>query len=122
MDPIGLGLENYDHRGVYRTVEQDDPSCAISGQGSLDGTAFSGPAELADLLVDTGTLNACVARQLYRFAMGRSELEPVDDAFIDALVAQVGTAADFDFGPMMVQFVADEAFSLRREETAEEGA
>lgn len=121
MDPIGLGLENYDHRGAYRTVEQDDPSCAISGQGSLDGTAFSGPAELADLLVDTGTLNACVARQLYRFAMGRSELEPVDDAFIDALVAQVGTAADFDFGPMMVQFVADEAFSLRREETAEEG-
>lgn len=121
MDPIGLGLENYDHRGVYRTVEQDDPSCTISGEGSLDGTPFSGPAQLADILIDTGTLNACVARQLYRFAMGRSELEPVDDAFIATLVEQVGSAADFDFGPMVVQFVADEAFTLRREET-EEGA
>ena len=122
MDPIGLGLENYDHRGVFRTVENDDPTCEISGEGALDGASFSGPAELSDLLLASGTLNRCVTEQLYRFAMGRSELVELDHAFIDSLVEQIGTDADFDFGELAVRFVSDEAFVLRREQTqTEEG-
>lgn len=119
MDPIGLGLEQYDNRGVFRTVENDDPTCVISGEGDLDGTPFSGPAELSDLLLDSGTLNRCVTRQLYRFAMGRSELETVDEDFIGLIADEVGTAADMDFSELVVRFVADEAFALRREETEE---
>jgi hypothetical protein len=119
MDPIGLGLENYDHRGVFRTVENDDPTCVISGEGSIDGTPFSGPAELSDLLLDSGTLSQCVTRQLYRFAMGRSDLETLDEDFIGTIVDELGNTADFDFGQLMVRFVADEAFALRREETEE---
>jgi hypothetical protein len=118
MDPIGLGLENYDHRGAFRTVEDDDPSCTISGEGSIDGKPFSGPAELSDLLLDSGTLNACVTRQLYRFAMGRSELEELDEGFVGVLVDEIGRTADFDMGALLVRFVADEAFALRREEPA----
>lgn len=122
MDPIGLGLENYDHRGAFRTVENDDPSCEISGEGAVDGAPFSGPAELSDLLLESGRLNGCVTRQLYRFAMGRSELESLDDAFIDTIVDEIGTDTDFDFSELVVRFVADEAFVLRREETmTEEG-
>lgn len=117
MDPIGLGLENYDHRGVFRTVENDDPSCTISGEGSIDGVPFSGPAELSDVLLDSGTLNRCVTHQLYRFAMGRSELEAIDEAFVGVLVEEIGQSEDFDLGALLVRFVADEAFSLRREET-----
>jgi len=118
MDPIGLGLENYDHRGAFRTVENDDPSCTISGEGSIDGKAFSGPAELSELLLDSGSLNACVTRQLYRFAMGRSELEELDEGFVSVLVDEIGTTDDFDMGALLVRFVADEAFALRREEPA----
>jgi hypothetical protein len=117
MDPIGLGLENYDHRGVFRTVENDDPSCVISGEGSIDGVPFTGPAELSDVLLDSGTLNRCVTHQLYRFAMGRSELEAIDEAFVGVLVDEIGTSEDFDLGALLVRFVSDEAFSLRREET-----
>lgn len=117
MDPIGLGLESYDHRGAFRTVENDDPSCTISGEGSIDGQAFSGPAELSDLLLDSGTLNRCVTHQLYRFAMGRSELEAVDEAFVGVLVDELGTTEDFDLGALLVRFASDEAFALRREET-----
>jgi Protein of unknown function (DUF1592)/Protein of unknown function (DUF1588)/Protein of unknown function (DUF1595)/Protein of unknown function (DUF1587)/Protein of unknown function (DUF1585) len=117
MDPIGLGLEQYDHRGAFRTVENDDPACVISGEGSIDGSSFSGPAELSDLLLDSGTLNRCVTRQLYRFAMGRSDLEALDEDFIGTLVDEVGDTTDFDFGQLIVRFVADEAFALRREET-----
>jgi hypothetical protein len=118
MDPIGLGLENYDHRGAFRTVEHDDPSCTISGEGSIDGTPFSGPAELSDVLLDTGALGRCVTRQLYRFAMGRSELEALDERFVAALADEVGVGEDFELPALLVRFVADDAFTLRRDEAA----
>lgn len=119
MDPIGLGLENYDHTGAFRTVENDDDSCIITGEGELDGTPFSGPAELSALLVDSGTLNRCVAEQLYRFAMGRSELAPIDASFIDFVVDQNGAEGDFDFAELILAFVAEDAFRYRRNEATE---
>ena len=121
MDPIGLGLENYDHTGAFRTAEIDDPSCKISGEGEIDGTPFTGPAELSDLLLDSGTLNDCVATQLYRFAMGRTELSDVDYAFVDAVVGEVAPEGDFDFAQMVVRFVSDDAFRFRRDEADAEG-
>ena len=119
MDPIGFGLENYDHTGAFREVENDDESCVISGEGELDGSPFSGPSELSELLIDSGTLNRCVAEQLYRFAMGRSELADVDDSFIDFVVEQNGAEGDFDFSALMLSFASEEAFRYRRNETAE---
>ncbi len=119
MDPIGLGLENYDHTGAFRTVEKDDPSCVISGEGELDGTPFTGPKELSTLVVESGALNRCVAEQLYRFAMGRSELADVDEAFVDFVVDANGREGDFDFAELMLTFVSDEAFRFRRNESAE---
>ncbi len=117
MDPIGLGLERYDHRGVYRTVENDDPSCEISGEGDLDGTPFSGPAELADVLLDSGALNRCLTEQLYRFAMGRSELDETDGAFVTTIADELGREGDIDLSQLLVRFVSDDAFALRREPT-----
>jgi len=119
VDPIGLGLEHYDHRGVFRTVENDDPTCVISGDGMLDGVPFNGPAELSDLLLDSGTLNGCVTKQIYRFAMGRSELGPLDRAFVSSIVDEVGSDVELDLMELLLRFVSDEAFVLRREEEAE---
>lgn len=119
MNPIGLGLEQYDNAGAFRTHEKDIPTCEVPGDGAVDGQPFSGPAELSSLLLDSGTLNACVTRQLYRFATGRTELEPIDEAFIATIAEEIGTADDFDFAGLMVRFVTDEAFSLRRDD--EEG-
>jgi hypothetical protein len=116
MNPIGLGLEQYDNRGAFRTHEKDIPSCEIPGDGAVDGQPFSGPAELSSLLLESGTLNACVTRQLYRFATGRSELAPIDEAFIATLASEIGPADDFDFADLMVRFVTDEAFTLRRDD------
>jgi hypothetical protein len=121
MDPIGLGLENYDHTGAFRTQEIADPSCEISGQGEIDGTPFSGPAELSALLLESGTLNECVATQLYRFAMGRTELTEVDYRFVEGVVGEVAPEGDFDFTQMVVRFVSDDAFRFRREEASAEG-
>lgn len=119
MDPIGFGLENYDHTGAFREVETKDPSCVISGEGELDGQVFNGPSELSELLIDSGTLNRCVAEQLYRFAMGRSHLADVDQSFIDFVVEGNGAQGDFDFSSLMLSFASEEAFRYRRNETAE---
>ena len=119
MDPIGLGLENYDHTGAFRTVENDNPECVISGEGELDGQPFSGPAELSDLLLQSDKLNRCVVTQLYRFAMGRTELHDIDEAFLDHVTERVGGEGDFQFAEMMLGFVSTDAFRFRRLEGEE---
>jgi len=49
MDPIGFALENYDGVGRWR---EEDAGAAIDATGKLpDGTEFSGPAGLIDLLL-----------------------------------------------------------------------
>lgn len=121
VDPIGLGLEMYDHTGAFRTVENDDPSCEISGEGMLDGTPFSGPAELSDLLIDSGSLNECVATQLYRFAMGKSEMADADEAFVALVAETAAPEGDFEFMQMVASFVAQDAFRFRRNELEGEG-
>lgn len=77
LDPIGFGLENYDGLGRYRTHDNGKP---VDAQGELTGTddqdgPFSGGVELATRLANSQRLHACIARQYFRYAMGRSEVE-----------------------------------------------
>ena len=116
MDPIGFGLENYDLAGRFRTEEPGKPECEIEGQGELAGVgSFSGPAELADLMIEAGGLNRCVATQLYRYAIGRYELGELDENFLDAVMTTVGDG-DFRLDEMLLEFVASDMFRYRREE------
>jgi len=118
MDPVGFGLENFDSSGRFREVEADLPQCTIDGQGELSGVGeFTGPAELGGLMIEAGEVDQCVAKQLYRFAMGRFELDEHDQALLDRLVeafAAEGEALRIDL--LISDFVASEAFQLRRDE------
>ena len=90
MDPIGFGLENYDKTGKYREVEPNLPQCAIAGKGEVTGVGtFRGPAELAGLLTSSGRLESCVARQVYRFAIGRKDT-PDEAGNVAALARSLG--------------------------------
>src|SRR5690606_40829884 len=61
MDPIGLGLENFDAIGRWREGYGEQP---IDASGVLvDGTAFEGPSELKQLLLRE---KALFARNLTR--------------------------------------------------------
>src|SRR5262249_8527986 len=74
MDPMGFGLENSDLLGRFRTTEPNAPQCAIAGDGELANVGkFHGPKQLADLLVQSHSVEPCAARQLYRFVIGRTE-------------------------------------------------
>lgn len=113
MDPIGMGLENYNIQGQFRLTDDGKPDCEISGQGELPGVGtFSGPAELADRLVESGELERCATEQYLQFALGRSVEE--DEALVDH-VAEDFENEGWDFQQMMINLAADDAFGYRRE-------
>jgi uncharacterized protein DUF1588/uncharacterized protein DUF1592/uncharacterized protein DUF1585 len=116
MDPIGLGLESYDSSGRWRATEPDRPDCPIEGHGVIAGVGeFDGPAGLADLLVASPSLDQCIATQVYRFAIGRAELDATDDAFISTLLTELGDD-EVVFDELLLALVSSSEFRHRREE------
>jgi Protein of unknown function (DUF1588)/Protein of unknown function (DUF1592)/Protein of unknown function (DUF1595)/Protein of unknown function (DUF1585) len=112
MDDIGFGLENYDRAGRYREHDDGKPECVIAGQGEVFGVGtFQGPAELSDLLLAEGLVDACAVKQLFQYAMGR-DLAPSDDAYVGKLVEQFA-ASDHRFDQLIVDLVSHEAFGYR---------
>jgi hypothetical protein len=115
LDPIGFGLEKYDRAGQFRTHDLNEPSCTISGQGFLQGVGeFSGPAQLGDLLVQTGKLEACVVTQLYRFAIGRKEL--TEERSNVSRLTHDFQESGYAFKSLLMNIVSDETFAFRLEE------
>ncbi len=116
IDGIGFGLERYDQAGLYREHDPGRPECEIEGVGELTGIGtFSGPAGLADRMIESGELNRCVATMLYRFAIGRYEMGELDENFIDAVLERTGDG-DFRFDELLVDFVGSDMFRFRRVE------
>ncbi len=114
FDPIGLGLENYNVEGAWRDSDNGRPECTITGQGSLPGVGdFSGPAELATRLTESGLLEPCAIEHYLAFAYGR-ELLDGEDEHIDAL-ATTFEEVDYSFAAMLAEFVGADTFGYRRE-------
>ncbi|MDB4981939.1 MAG: Cellulose-binding domain protein, partial [Myxococcales bacterium] len=84
MDPVGLGLENFDSVGAYRTSENGVP---IDATGVLDGMAFQDEASLGKVLRSHPQAAACFVSKLYEQAQGR-ELLAVDHPIVDGLSKQ----------------------------------
>lgn len=115
MDPIGHGLENYDNQGRYRATEEGKPECVIPGDGAIDGVGtFNGPAELAELAMESGLLEQCVVNQVYRFAMGRRET--TEDLPILEELAGRFVSSGYAFDQLLLELVSAESFGFRREE------
>jgi hypothetical protein len=115
MDLVGFGLENYDRQGRFRDHDDDRPDCPVSGEGEVVGIGeFVGPAQLAQLLVDSTVLETCVSEQLFRYAMGRPVAE-VDEPYL-AVVGQGFADADFRFDALMIEMAGNDAFRFRLRE------
>ncbi|HET6539607.1 MAG TPA: DUF1588 domain-containing protein, partial [Chryseolinea sp.] len=73
MDPLGLGLENFDPTGRWRTSYGKAP---IDPSGVMaDGRSFQGPVELkAILLSEKGKIARNLSSKLLSYALGRSIL------------------------------------------------
>jgi hypothetical protein len=119
MDPIGLGLENFDGIGQYRTQDADTP---IDASGALPGEpplAFNGPAELASLVGGNPDFSGCVTEHLATYAVGaRAAHHWVEDMSAQASL-YAGAAPDLK---SIARAIAVSAFfTTRRASTPEEG-
>jgi len=114
MDPIGFGLEQYDASGALRFEEPGKPECEISGNGDFAGVgAFNGPKELGEMAVESGLVEACASRMLYRYATGHFELDEHDEALIERVLEDQG--GTFELFGFVEAYVGSEAFRHRRE-------
>jgi hypothetical protein len=113
MDPIGLGLENFDAIGAYRTADNGQP---VDATGTMtDGTNFNGAAELAPLLAKDPRFTSCVVRLLLTYGVGRSFEAKEGKAYASGLaVPLTGTGTWRD---LLHAVVSSEAFRTRRGET-----
>jgi len=116
MDPIGLGLENFDGIGTYREVEAGQP---VDASGQLpNGMNFSGANELAEILRDDPRFTTCFQEKLVVYGVGR------DPNIRDACSMQVIEDKMLDDGwqvqDALVHLATSPLFTMRRgEEEAE---
>jgi hypothetical protein len=110
MDPIGLGLENYDAVGVWRTF---DGKAAINASGTMpDGKSFKGAQDLKQLLKSqSGPFTRHLTENLLMFALGRG-LEPYDEPALAQIVERVA-ASDYRFSALVMEIVNSKPFQMR---------
>lgn len=89
MDPIGLGLENFDAIGKWR---EKDGEIAIDSKGMLaDGRQFDGPAQLVELLsTKKDQIVENFVRRMLTYALGRG-LQRYDKCDIDRIIQYVNS-------------------------------
>jgi hypothetical protein len=109
IDPIGLGMEDFDAIGAHRTIEADAP---VDANGDLDGVAFFGGRELGELLRHDERVPGCVARQLFRRSVARVE-DRSEEPAIAALIERFA-ASGYSFRSLLLELVTSEAFRTVR--------
>jgi hypothetical protein len=115
MDPLGLSLENYNAIGVWRDREGPLP---IDASGTLsDGSRFSGPAELKQLVVEKrrDDFVRCFTQHMLTYALGR-KLEHYDLGTIDQIARRVADD-DYRLSRLVVEIVS--SYPFRYLKTAE---
>jgi hypothetical protein len=111
MDPIGLGLENFDAVGKWRTRE---PGGEIDAHGQLaNGTPISGAAELREALTaDPEQFARVFTSKLLTYALGRG-LEAYDMPTVRKIVREA-EGEDYRFGAIVKGIVNSVPFRMRR--------
>lgn len=113
IDPLGFGFEHYDGMGAFRTMDGElpvDASGEVIATAANNGT-FDGAIELSGMLAQTPEVHDCMARQWFRFSLGR-----MDDELDACSLERLTTAfedADHDVRSLIHEIVRSDAFRHR---------
>jgi hypothetical protein len=108
IDPIGLGLEDFDATGRFRALENGAP---VDASGAVPDTslgAFHGAGELGQKLAASAEARACAATQLFRYLAGRQETAA--DSEVIASMSQAGTTGGEAYRGAILAFIASDQF------------
>ena len=88
MDLLGLGFEQFDGIGRYRTTENDAP---IDPSGSLDDKDFVDALDLSEKLAAHDRFSPCMTQQLFQYTTGHAHqdgeeeyLEWLSERFVES--------------------------------------
>ena len=109
-DPIGLGFEQFDGLGHYRTLEFGAP---IDPSGALDGHAFKDAWGLTGRIASHERLGPCLVRTLLGYASGHSVTDGEEES-VDYL-AEGFTYMDQNIQFLLMDLVMSDAFRLAGE-------
>jgi hypothetical protein len=104
LDPLGLPFEHYDGIGKWR---DDDRGMAIDATGAIEGTAFDGIPQLAQLVVDNPETRACYVSEWFRFNSGKLNGD-VDQPYLDWLSS--GFRRDTKVIDLVITMVQSDSF------------
>ena len=111
IDPIGLGMEELDQLGRYRTHYAGGQ--AVDNDGELyllSSPQFVGTAALAQALAGSERFAECAGEQLFEHALGH----PLDDAQCGARALIEGLSGEAGMRELLLSLVESEPFRFRR--------
>ncbi|MCO4770002.1 MAG: DUF1592 domain-containing protein [Deltaproteobacteria bacterium] len=110
MDLVGLGFENFDGIGRFRTLEEGVP---IDSSGELDDVVFDNAAGLAEALREHEDLGPCITKTLTRYANGYRE----DLGQLEALNWLADDFADqgYQLQPLLIELTSSPLFRASAE-------
>jgi hypothetical protein len=120
LDPIGLGLENFDAIGKYRTKYAPTDPTTIDASGMLpSGETFQSLPQLAQILASGTHLSQttdCASHKMMTYALSR-ELGSTDDPYLNQIRTTWSTQG-WGLKPLLKDIVLNDTFRFRRGETA----
>jgi hypothetical protein len=114
IDGIGLGFEQFDAIGSFRSMEAGkavDSSGEVLGAGDASGS-FENTTELVQKLAGSEQVQECVATQWLRFALGRLETD-ADSCTMQELFKDFA-GSDHDIRVLLQSIVKSDAFRMKR--------
>jgi mono/diheme cytochrome c family protein len=111
MDPMGFALENFDAIGRWRTTSG---TAKIDSSGTLpDGSKFSGPVELRELLAGRADeVVSATTRKMMTYALGRG-VEYYDMPTVRAIVREAAPT-DYKWSSIILGIIRSAPFQMRR--------
>lgn len=123
LDPIGLGLENFDGIGQFRTAYGNgdvvDASGTLKTPTIPDGAPFTDLLSLSEIVGNDPRLLDCTREHLFHFAVGRAT-DATDAPYMDQLDT-TWAAGGHTLKSLIKQIVLNDTFTHRRGEAEPAG-
>ncbi len=106
MDPIGLGLERFNHLGKDRTTYATGRT--IATEGTLNDMPFSNSSELLEMIIRQQNYKRCFSQYVMGYAIGRATTN--DDKCMQQQIGNIAVQPDKTFTDLVMSLVMSPQF------------